>query len=173
MKRILVTVISLAILITSKAYGQSPKEKAESIAAEFNKTKHKVKEKNGITTESHKVVEASPDIAGNIASYAGKYELDGLGHYILLHQSNNSWEAEFFKTENGKDTKLASLKDIKIESALLTATIDHTDGRSASFEGVFINRVENGIKSSGIGIRHLLELADGFRTDKVFYRKVE
>ena len=163
----------MSALIVSVGTAQSPKEKAEAIAAEFNKDKHKTKEKNGVVTEKHKVVEATPDVRDEIASYAGKYEMDGFGHFIVLRKTGNGWEGDYLVKKDDKEAKKATLKDIKIESALFTATIHHEDGRSLPFEGVFINRVVNGERSDGLGIRHLLELSNGFVADKAFYKRTQ
>lgn len=172
MKKILIAALALTVLSVSKVQGQA-KERAETIAAEFNKTKHKEKVKNGVKTETHTTIEAKADVREDVSSYAAKYEMGGFGHYIVLRQANNKWEGEYFKTEDGKAVKLATLTDIKIESALLTATINHSDGRSASFEGAFVNRFEHGEKISGLGIRHLLELSNGFVADKAFFKREE
>jgi hypothetical protein len=172
-KKNIIATIMLSAFIASSALAQSTKEKAEAIAAEFNKDKHKTKEKNGVIIEKNKVVEAKPDVRDDVTSYAGKYEMDGFGHFIVLHHTPGSWEGEYLTTKDGKEIKRATLKNITIESALLTATIHHEDGRAISFEGVFINRFENGEKSEGLGVRHLLELSNGFVADKAFYKRTE
>jgi hypothetical protein len=173
MKRKILLGLSL-LLGYNTIFGQTPKEKAEQLAAEFSKTKNKEKEKDGVKIITQKIVEATPDIRENTASYAGRYELDGFGHYIILRQlPGNGWEADYFKTMDSETVKQATLKDIKIESGLLTATIHHTDGRVLPFEAVFINRFENGEKTNGLGIRHVLKLSNGFIVDKAFYRRTE
>lgn len=172
MKKSIITTIFLSAFIASSVSAQSSKDRAEAIASEFSKDKHKMKEKNGIVTEKNKVVEAKPDVRNDAASYAGKYEMDGFGHFIVLRQGANGWEGEYFTTKDDKEARKAILKDVKIESALLTATIHHEDGRTLPFEGVFINRFVNGEKSEGLGIRHLLELSNGFVEDKAFYKRI-
>lgn len=172
MKKSIITTIVLSAFIASCVSAQSSKDKAEAFASEFNKDKHKMKEKNGVVTEKNKVVEAKPDVRNDAASYAGKYEMDGFGHFIVLRQVANGWEGEYFTTKDDKEVSKAILKDVKIESALLTATIHHEDGKTLPFEGVFINRFVNGEKSEGLGIRHLLELSNGFVADKAFYKRI-
>lgn len=172
MKKSIITTIVLGAFIASSVSAQSSKDKAEAIASEFNKDKHKIKEKNGVVTEKNKVVEAKPDVRNDVASYVGKYEMDGFGHFIVLRQGASGWEGEYLTTKDDKEVRKATLKDVKIESALLTATIHHEDGRTLPFEGVFINRFVNGEKSEGLGIRHLLELSNGFVADKAFYKRI-
>lgn len=173
MKKIVIALFSLTVLLVSKTYSQSAKEKAEAIAAEFSKEKNKEKEKNGATTEKHKVVEAKPDFRDNTAAYAGKYELNGQGDRIVFRYSNNTWEGDYMQLLDNKEVKKATLKDIRIESALLTATIQYTDGKSAPVEGVFINRFKNGEKIPGLGVREVLDLSNGFIMDEAFYKRME
>jgi len=174
MKKTIIAVFSLTFLFAAKTHSQSSKEKADAIAAEFNKEKNKEKEKNGVVTQKHKVVETKTDVRDNTASYAGKYELDGFGHYIVFRNGqNNTWEADYMLLQDGKEIIKAVLKDIKIESALLTATIQYDDGRNLPFEGAFINRYVNGEKTTGFGIPHLPELSNEFALDKVFFKRIE
>lgn len=173
MKKIVIALFSLTAIFVTKTYGQSAKEKAEAIAAEFNKEKNKEKEKNGVTTEKHKVVEAKPDFRDNVAGYAGQYELNGAGDRIVFRYLNNTWEADYMQLADKKEVKKAILKDIRIESALLTATIQYADGKTAPVEGVFINRFKNGEKIPGLGIRQVLDLSNGFIMDNAFYKKAE
>lgn len=150
---------------------QTPQEKVETIAAEFTKTK--VKEKGEVNVSI--LLEAKPDIRAELSAYLGKYEIAGLGHSIVFKQlPNGVFEAAYFAPQ-GKEAKLqATLKDLKVESGLLTATINHRDGRVLPFEGAFLERFVDGEKaSSGLAIRHLLELSNGFKSDKAFYKKEE
>ena len=173
MKKNIIATILMCALIATVSSAQSPKEKSEAMAAEFNKGKHKIKEKNGVITKKNKVVEAKPEVREDLASHAGKYEMDGFGHSIVLRQSGNGWEGDYFVKTDDKDVKKGSLKDIKIEAGLFNATIHHDDGRVLPFEGVFINRSANGVSSSGLGIKHLMELSNGFSVDKAFYKRAE
>ena len=174
MKKIIIPILPLMILLVTNTYSQTAKEKAETIAAEFSKQKNKEKEKNGVTIEKHRIVEAKTDVRDNTASYAGKYELYGFGRSIVLRQlADNTLEADLTILQDNKEVKKAKLKDIKIESALLTATLQYEDGKTVPFEGVFISRFENGEKTSGLGIRQVLDLSNGFIVDKAFYKRVE
>jgi hypothetical protein len=174
MKKVAITMISLAVFLATKTYAQTAaKEKANAIAAEFNKEKNKVKQKNGVTTERHEVIEAKPDFRDDISSYAGKYELNGNGDHIVLKYLNTNWEADYIQMQDNKELKKGILTNIKIESALLTATLQYLDGKTAPVEGVFINRFKNGEKIPGLGIREVLDLSSGLLVGKAFYKRVE
>jgi len=173
MKKIIITLVSLTTLFVGKTFGQSAKEKADAIAAEFNKEKNKEKQKNGVTTEKHEVIEAKPDFRDDMSTYAGKYELYEAGDYIVLKYLNNNWEADYFQVKDNKELQKGKLENIRIESAVLTATIEYVDGKTAPVEGVFINRFKNGEKIPGLGIREVLDLSNGILVDKAFYKRVE
>jgi len=174
MKKITITIICLTTFAVTKMYAQTAaKEKAEALAAEFNKEKNKHKVKNGITTEVHEVIEAKPDFRDNLASYAGTYELNGAGDRLVFRYSNHNWNGDYIQLQDSKEIKKGILNNITIESALLTATIQYTDGKTAPIEGVFINRFKNGEKTPGLGVREVLDLSNGFITDKAFYKKME
>jgi hypothetical protein len=175
MKKTIITAFTLTTLLIGKTYSQSAREKAETIAAEFNKQKDKDKQKNGVTTEKHVTVEAKPDFRDDIASYAGKYELygDDQGDHIVLKYVNNTWAADYIQMQDNKELKKGTLINIRIESALLTATIHYIDGKTAPVEGVFINRFKSGEKIPGLGVREVLDLSNGLLVDKAFYKRVE
>jgi len=173
MKKIVIALLLLTTMFVTKTYGQSTKEKAEAVAAEFNKEKNKIKEKNGVTTETHTVVEAKPDFRDDVTTYAGKYELNGDGDHIVLKYRNNNWEGDYIQVQDNTEMKKGTLTNIQIESALLTATINYTDGKTARIEGVFINRFKNGEKIPGLGIREVLDLSNGLLVNKAFYKRVE
>jgi hypothetical protein len=70
-----------------------------------------------------------------------------------------------------------TLKDAKIEGALLTATKVYSDGTVEKLEGVFINRTEfnspndSGVSTFGLGVvGKPIETVNGLMQDKFFYR---
>ena len=173
MKKLFVTAM-LVVASVAGVYAQDAKQRAEAIASEFSKEKTKEKEKNGVVTKTQRSIEAKADFRTDPASYAGKYEFDGSGHYIVLRRlPNNDWEGDYIQLQDSKEVKEATLKNIKVESALLTATIQYTDGKALPLEGVFINRFENGDRTGGLGIKEVQDLSNGLLIEKAFYRRVE
>lgn len=174
MKKILIATLAAAICFATTAVAQSAKEKAETLASGFNKEKHKEKIKNGVKTETHTVTIAKPDIKDDLAGYTGKYELQGMNQYLSFQlTADNMLEGAFCSIKEEKEIKDAVLKDIKVEAALLTATLQYNDGKTVPFEGVFINRTTNGVKSTGFGLQQPVSLANGFSVDKAFFKKSE
>lgn len=173
MKKLLFTTIvfGLTCLI---ANAQSSKEKAAQLAAEFNKSKHKEKSKNGVHVKVDVEVEAKPDIRSNVSDYAGTYGIVGMNQYFRLSQNDKGWAGEFFQRESDKETGSVKLKDIRIDGGLLTGTIYNIDGTAKPFEAVFINKFESGqIRSTGMGIKQVLSLSNGFVVDKAYFERVE
>ena len=152
---------------------QSAKQKAEQLASEFSKEKHKTKEKNGEVTKKDVKVEARPDLLQDVSSYAATYELEGMNQFLTLNQSSGLWKGVFTENKDGKTNTTATLKDIKIQDALLTATVIDKDGKEKPFEAVFIIRSGDGYEAKGLGIKQELHLSNGFTLDKAFYRRQE
>jgi hypothetical protein len=162
------------LLTTATVFAQSAKEKAETLAAQFSKKKDKEKEKNGVKTETHVNILAKPDIRENESAYTGKYTLDGMDQYFSLTRStNNSWEGKFLTARSDRPVENGRLKNIRIESGLITAVLEYPNGSTVPFEGVFITRTGNGTVTHALGISQKLEFPDGTRFDKVVYRKTE
>ena len=155
------------------SFAQSAKQKAEQMASEFNKEKHKTKEKNGVVTKKDVKVEARPDSRQNVGEYAATYELEGMGQYLTLDNSSGSWKGLFTESKEGKTNTTGTLKNIRIEDALLTATWVNNDGKEKPFEAVFITRSGDGYESRGIGIKQEVQLSNGWNFDKAFFKRQE
>ena len=155
------------------SFAQSARQKAEQLAAEFSKEKHKTKEKNGEVTKKDVKVEASPDVRQNVAEYAATYELEGMGQYLTLEQTSGSWRGVFTENKDGKTTTTGTLKNIRIQDALLTATFADKNGKEKPFEAVFISRSGDGYEAKGLGIHQDIKLANGWNFDKAFFRRQE
>ncbi len=172
MKKIIV-VMMLLVAFGLASFAQSAKQKAEQLASEFSKEKHKQKEKNGVVTKKDVKVEARPDIRQNIGEYAATYELEGMGQYLTLEQSSGTWRGVFTESKDGKTNETGALKDIKIEDALLKATVVGKDGKEKPFEAVFILRSGDGYESKGIGFKQESHFSNGLMLDRAFYRRQE
>jgi hypothetical protein len=152
-------------------------QRAEEMAALFNKTKHKVKEKRGIRIEIHVEVRSEPVIRNSAAEYAGTYE--ALGAYPFRLQVGANGRIDASGSEPGpQQTRQFTLKDAKIEGALLTATKVYTNGETEKFEAVFINRTErnsqtdSGTNTFGLGVVYdppKVSSDYSFTLNKLFY----
>src|SRR5262245_36001339 len=130
MKKTILTITAIGLTCLATVNAQSSKEKAQQLAAEFNKSKHKEKSKNGVDVKVDVEIEARPDVKDNAAGYAADYEIGGLGQFLRLSQNENVWKGEFYQHKSGKEVVTAKLKDIKINDGLLTGIVENNDGSS-------------------------------------------
>lgn len=174
MKKLVILSLVFALAVYTNAQDRSAKEKAEGLAAEFNKEKNKVKEKNGVIKETHKKVEATPDIRPDEAGYAASYEMEGFNQFITLSKNDKGqWQADFTGKKDNALINTGKLTDIKIEDALLTGILVLPDGSTKPFEAVFVNRFVNGEPDKGLAFKQVLSLSNGMIVDKAFYKRKE
>jgi hypothetical protein len=172
-----VLVINAGIALSQETNAQ----RARVIVASFNKKKHEVREKKGIRVEKYKEIRSEPAILKNIRDYSGSYEAQGLGLSLDLRvdsQGNvtgNGYEAV---DEDQRVFRGFSLRNARIDGALLTGTKVYERGGSEPFEGVFINKTsfesptDKGVTTFGLGVvEQSVRLAGGVTIDKVFYQK--
>jgi hypothetical protein len=165
----------------TQAFAQAPdfKIRTQTIVASFNKMKHMVKEKHGVRKERYKEVRCEPVIKQDLKDYSGTYEIVDLGYSINLSvASNGKIEAIGYEpaTLDSKPARQFTLREAKIEGALLTAAKVYSDGTVEKFEGVFINRTEfnsptdSGVSRFGLGVvGKPVEIVNGLQQDKFFF----
>ena len=172
-----VLVINAGIALSQETNAQ----RTRVIVASFNKKKHEVREKKGIRVEKYKEVRSEPAILKNVGDYSGSYEAQGLGLSLDLHvdsQGNVTGNGYVAIDEDQRVFRGFTLKNARIDGALLTGTKVYERGGTEPFEGVFINKTsfesptDNGVTVFGIGIvNHTVRLAGGVTIDRVFYQK--
>jgi hypothetical protein len=136
-----VALIILA-LFSGTVFGQNAQQKTQELIAALGKTKHKKKEKKGFTTESYASITNEAVVKNNIREYAGVYESSGSDYRLELRISGdgriegNGYDSLFDNSQRRNFT----LRNARIEAALLTATKVYADGRTQPFEAVFNNQ---------------------------------
>lgn len=146
MPQFLIALIALIIfsLFGSTVFAQDSRERTHELISELRKTKHKKKEKKGITTESYLDINSQPVVKGDVRQYAGVYESSDDNFRLELRVSpdgrveGNGHDAIFFSGRSRNFT----LRDARIDGALLTATKIYADGGGGGggaqkFEAVF------------------------------------
>ena len=160
---------------------QSTAQRTSAIVASFNKSKHAIKERHGVRVEKYKEVRSEPVVLKNLRDYSGSYEAEGLGLSFDLrvdqdgHVTGNGSEAV---NDDQTIFRVFTLRNARIDGALLTATKVYERGGTESFEGVFINKTsfdsptDTGHRSFGLGvIGHTVILAGNVGIDRVFYER--
>lgn len=161
------TLTALFLLVLSLTASAS-EERTREILAMFSKSKHVQKQKHGVSKSIFLEKHGQPVTGGDVA---GVYEADGLGMSLRLTESGGS----------GVDRGGAfTLRDLRREGALLTATKVYAGGRTGRFEGVVMTLVTRAGKTPadaattrtfGLGavLDEPLVIEGGIQLEKVFY----
>lgn len=173
MKKILLLQI-LVVFISLNAATQnlSPKEKAETLAKnEFSKAKYMKKEKYGVVVEKKKVIESTPVIKENLSFYEGNYVYGDLRYKIEVRTDKLNKPMATLKIGEGQDIVL---KNVFITDAFFHAVKQNLDGTEEIWEGVFINKNDDGNIEFGLGIKlsKPIQLTEGLKLTKIFLKKI-
>ena len=173
MKKAIVILSSIGIFaVPGFAQELSSKEKADDLAKNvFSKTKDKVKEKNGVKTEVHVKIESTPVIKDDLSFYEGNYWYQDLKYKLEIRRdANKNWMA----TLSIPGEPDLQLKNASINQAYFSAKRINKNGDEELWEGVFIDRNDNGNSEFGLGIKlaNPVPLTEGLNIGKIFFKKV-
>jgi hypothetical protein len=137
----LVAVI-FCIGLTSAVYAQDVSQRTRDLVAALDKTKYKKKEKRNISIEVYVDIKNEPALKSP-TEYSGLYESEDHSYQLNLSVSANGAAAgsgyDTANFDNGQKVNF-TLKDARVEGALLTATKIFDNGTSERFEAAFVNR---------------------------------
>jgi hypothetical protein len=159
-----------------QAQKSGAKERAAYLAREyFSKSKHKEKEKYGVTKVVDRVIVSTPAIK-SINDYVGFYKVMDLGYelQIKINKSNNieAILSHIDKNDNIQSTTI--LKDVMISDALFTAVKVNYNGDTDNLEGAFINKNDNGSIDFGLGIKFENSSSpNGLYINKLFFKRIK
>jgi hypothetical protein len=160
------------------ASARDPQARTRAIAASFSKFKSLSKEKYGIRKEKYLKVESQPAVKENREEYSGTYEIPDLGFAMHLRVDHSGKvEGDGYEPFNSDPSvrRTFTLKDGKIEGALLTATKVYAGGHAEKLEGVFMNRttfespIDKGFTRFGLGTLGRPIEVSVLTLDKFFY----
>ena len=171
----LITAVTASAQQTSTAAVQT---RTSAIVAAFNKYKHVVKERHGVRREKYKDVKSEPVVKANPQDYSGTYEVPDMGFGLQLRvDRNGNAEGDGYEPV-GPDASVRrrfTLRNGRVEGALLTATQVYEGGAQDRFEGVFINRTsfdsptDKGTTEFGLGVIGRQIGVGGLTINKFFY----
>ena len=153
--------------------------RTSAIVASFNKSKHVVKERRGVRREKYKDVRSEPVVKANPQDYSGAYEVPDMGFGVQLRvERNGSVQGNGYEPVNvdGSVRRRFTLRNGRIEGALLTATQVYADGTWNRFEGVFMNRTsfdsptDRGTTEFGLGVIGKDVGVGGLTINRFFYQ---
>jgi hypothetical protein len=144
MAQAFISFIALIIIaiFSSTIYGQDAQQKTQELIAALGKTKYKKKEKKNVSVEVYVDIKSEAVVKNNVREYAGVYESPDADYRLELRVSadgrieGNGHDSVFDNSQRQNFT----LKNARINGALLTATKVYANGRTQSFEAVFNNQ---------------------------------
>ena len=107
-----------------------------------------------------------PAVRQRIEDYAGRYV--GIMHDYYLEAAAGA-DGRLSVTSHEGDRR-ATLRDIRLAGARLTATRVYADGATKEFEATFVNRILNGESSFGIMVDNLEVQYEDMTFNRLFYR---
>ena len=135
----LIVVFSVTVL---DVCAQENTQKTNEIVAALDKTKYKKKEKKNVSVEIYVDVKNASAIKNSPADYAGTYSADGYRLDLRVAKSGEVEGGGFDSlAEDGKAVKF-TLRNARIDGALLTATKVYENGEIRKFDAVFVTRTE-------------------------------
>jgi len=141
MTKILFLVLFVFCLVATNAvYAQDTQTKTDELVAALAKTKYKKKEKKNISIEIYIDIKSEAVVKSNIQDYSGVYEADSDYRLELRVSADGKIEGNGFDRDSNSKKQNFTLKDARIEGALLTATKVFENGETVKFEAVFNNR---------------------------------
>ena len=172
----LVVTGSLSAQTTGSASAAQSRTRA--IAASFTKFKNVSKEKRGVKKEKYLRVETEPVVRANPADYSGVYEVPGMAFGLNLSVDRSGVvTGSGYEPLNENVRRTFTLRNGRIQGALITATKVYADGESERLEGAFLNRTSfdsptaSGVTVFGLGTVGKPIQLYGLTLDKLFYER--
>jgi hypothetical protein len=106
-----------------------------------------------------------PVVKEDMNDYRGRYV--GLEDYYLEIKTDVDGQLAIVSQE-GKQR--ATLRNISLSGARLTATRVYPDGTTKDFEATFVNRILNGDSRFGIMVENVEVKFEGLTFNRIFYR---
>ena len=158
--------VALSLLICVGLVGnlsaQEAAQKTQELVAALDKTKYKKKEKANVLIEVFVDVKNEAVVRPNKSEYSGRYESDGY-QLILTVAKDGTASGAGFDSSVGSDKVLKfSLKDTRVQGALLSGTKLYENGSEQPFDAVFVNRTSRVGTSPSVAKQEPTQFGIGF-----------
>ncbi|HEY0546974.1 MAG TPA: nuclear transport factor 2 family protein, partial [Pyrinomonadaceae bacterium] len=110
-----------------------------------------------------------PASHASLKDYEGKYVGIEASYFIEIVVSGDGK----LSIRSHEGAREATLKEIRVAGAYLTATKVYADGGSEKFHGMFANRILNGVSAFGIFVDGMHVELEGLTLTSIFYRLSE
>jgi len=171
--------VSARTLFSQQSQPSAVRARTQAIVASFDKTKHAVKEKHGVRIEKYKKVRNEAVVKSDPAGYSGTYEVPDMGFSLQLHvDKNGNVEGSGYDplSVDSRVMRRFTLRNARIDGALLTGRKVYAGGGSDALEGVFINRTsfesptDPGTTTFGLGVAGADVRMSEVTVDRLFYQ---
>jgi len=154
---VLIAVVFCIGLTWGTVCAQDAGQRAQGLVAALDKTKYKKKEKRDFAIEIYIDIRNEAAVKSSANDYAGQYESEDSGYRLDLQVSAGAAVTgsgyDTIDSDNGR-TQNFTLKDARIDGALLTAVKVYENGETHKFEAVFVNRtISSGKNANDIATR--------------------
>lgn len=129
--------------LAGEAYAQADTaQRTRDLVAALDKTKYKKKEKKNVSIKLYFEVRNEPVVKANVNDLGGIYEDDNLQFRLTLNiLAGGTVEGSGYDTIGVEAARVNfTLKDARIDGALLTGTKVFANGATHKFEAVFVTR---------------------------------
>jgi len=178
MRKVLVAALFVGVCLAAAGAAvraQDAGVRARELAAQFDKDKHKVKEKYGVRVEVFLEMRGEPAPRANPADYTGTYESEPDFPLSLRVSADGSAEGTGYEPSPAGPRKFA-LRGARVSGAVLAGTKVYEDGSAERFEGVFLKLsvrsapADKGTTLFGFGaVFDRPKDAGGYEMSKLFY----
>jgi hypothetical protein len=152
--------------------------RARTIVASFSKFKSVSKERRGVKKEKYRKVQAEAAILTHPADYSGVYEVAGMAFALNLNvDRDGAVTGTGYEPLSESVRRTFTIREGRIQGALLTATKVYASGGSEKLEGVFMTRTSfdsptaTGVRVFGFGTLGDPVQVSGVTVNRFFYEK--
>ena len=139
-RSLLLVAVIVCIFCVGAVCAQDVGGRAQSLAAALDKTKYKKKEKGLVKVEFYIDIKNTPAVM-NAADYSGVYDTQ-FGYRLVLNvdASGAATGSGYDSLDQDGTRANFTLRDARVQGAVLTATKVYDNGETQNFEAVFVNR---------------------------------
>jgi hypothetical protein len=139
---VLILFVFCFVLLGDTVNAQNAQARTDALVAALAKTKYKKKEKKDISIQIYIDIKSEPVVKSNPSEYSGVYEAEQDYRLELRVAADGRAEGRGYDLLNmdGRKRQNFTLRDARVEGALLTATKVYESGATEPFEAVFNNR---------------------------------
>lgn len=139
-KLILVLTFVFCVGLVGVASAQDAAQKTKDLVAALDKTKYKKKDKGTVLIEFFADVKNEPVVKANVTEYSGAYGADGYLLTLSVAPDGAVKGSGYDSSINGDKAVNFTLKNTRVDGALITGTKEYDNGTEQPFEAVFVNR---------------------------------